>query len=366
MLPNDSYQTTPVCFAAMAVFSVMISATLTGCTCWNTDQGQAARDKMFADASVKQRANLEARRAAADLQRARDQAASDARANALPPLLEAARFADFKQVKTVLAGGADRKMLNAALLLMSRSEPLLVGHNGEEVKDASLPYVATARLLLEKGASLHARDEDGSLPLLLAAAYGETAVVKLFLDREAKVESTNSLGQTALIAAACNCRIIHMPDTAGIVRLLLENGANVEAKDKHGETPLMAAADRGRTPIVQILLEKGARIEARDKEGNTALLISAQGGGYPTAEVVYLLLDKGADIKARNNKGETALMLAASYGGFEDAKIVKMLLKRGAGVSAKDLRGRTAIDMAVSAGRTEISSLLSAAIAKSH
>ena len=309
---------------------------------------------------------MEAKRAATDLQRERDRAAADARANALAPIMEAAGYADAREMKALLARGADRKTLNEALLLVSRSEPLVVGANGEEMKDASRPYAATARLLLEKGASLEARDKDGSTPLLLAATYGETGVVKLFLDKGAKIEATNTYGQTALIAAACNCPAIDMPDTADSVRLLLENGADIEARDQEGGTPLMAAAGWGRQWIVQILLDKGARIEATDNQGNTALLISARGQGIPTADAVEMLLARGADMEVKNNNGETALMLAASYGGFEDIKIVKMLLSRGADVRAKDAKGRTALDLAMGKDRKGTASLLRAASAKSR
>jgi hypothetical protein len=67
-----------------------------------------------------QRAEVEAKRATADAQREMDQAAAQARANALPPLLEAAQLGDAKEVKALLGRGADRKTLNEALLLVSR------------------------------------------------------------------------------------------------------------------------------------------------------------------------------------------------------------------------------------------------------
>jgi hypothetical protein len=347
-------------FAVVAVFSLMIGGAITACTRRSADPDQFARDKVFADAVRKLQADLEAKRVAAEVQKQRDQAAVDDRANALPPLLEAARYADAKEVKALLPG-SDRKILNEALLLVSRSEPLTVNDRGEEAKTASLPYAAIARLLLDKGANLEVRDKHGATPLLYAAGYGETAVVKLFLERGANIEETNSDGRTALIAAACNCPIIDMPDTADSVRLLLKNGADIEARDKQGETALIAAAAWGRAWIVKILLDSGAQIEARNNEGYTPLLISAQGQALLTADTVQALLGRGADIEARNNKGKTALMLASSSGGAESVKIVKILLKRGADLRVQDPRGRTAYDMAVAKGHTEVASLLRAA-----
>jgi len=352
-------------FAVVAVFSLIIGGAITACTQRTADPDQFAHDKVFADAVRKLQADLEAKRAAAELQKQSDQAAAYARANALPPLLEAAQDADAQQVKALLPG-SDRKTLNEALLLVSRSEPLIMSAKGEEVKAASLPYAATAKLLLDKGANLEIRDKNGATPLLYAAGYGETAVVKLLLDRGAKIEKTDSDGRTALIAAACNCPIIDMPDTADSVRLLLKKGADIEARDKQGETALMAAAGWGRTWIVKILLDSRAQIEARNNEGYTALLMSAQGGALPTADAVQALLARGADIEARTNKGKTALMLASSSGGFENVKIVKILLKRGADPRVQDPQRLTAYDMAVAKKHTEVTSLLRAGATRSR
>jgi ankyrin repeat protein len=286
--------------------------------------------------------------------------------NTSQALLEAAQLGDAKLVKSLLARGADHKTLNEALLVAARSEPLTEGINGGEAKDAGLPYAETARLLLEKGASVEARDEGGGTALIAAAGHGEADVVRLLLDKGADIEAKDNEGITALIAAACDCPIIDMPDTDDSVRLLLENGANIEAKDKRGYTALMAAAAWGRASILQILLDKGIQIEARDNHGNTALLIASSGGAYPKADAVQLLLARGADIEARNNDGDTALVLAASTRGYEDIKIVRTLLNRGADVRAKNKQGHAALDMAAEKGRSEIVSLLKAAMVKSR
>jgi ankyrin repeat protein len=351
-------------FVAIALLSFMIGGAVAACKRRDTDADDAARAKVFSGAVTRSEADREAKRVAADLRKEREKAETEARANALPPLLEAAQNADAKEVKALLANGADPKTLNEALLLVSHSEPLVVGDSA--ANDPSLPFAATARLLLEKGANIEVRDKNyGATPLLLAARYGETAVVKLLLEKGAKIEAKDPYGGTALMAAACECPSIDSPDTSRSVRLLLESGADVETKDKGGRTALMDAAAWGRGWIIKILLDRGAQIEAKDNKGFTALLIAAQGQGYPTADAVQMLLTRGADIEARNNKGESALMLAASDGGFEYVKIVRILLKSGADARAQDLKGRTPLDMAVAKGRSKTASLLRAAAAKS-
>ncbi|MDP6718196.1 MAG: ankyrin repeat domain-containing protein [Pirellulaceae bacterium] len=75
------------------------------------------------------------------------------------------------------------------------------------------------------------RPSTGSTPLIDAAFRGNLEIVKLLLDRGAKVNATNRDGNTPLIAAAFMCR-------TEVVRLLLDQGASVNHKNELGETVL--------------------------------------------------------------------------------------------------------------------------------
>jgi ankyrin repeat protein len=191
-----------------------------------------------------------------------------------------------------------------------------------------MDLAATASLLLEHGADIESRREDGSTPLIEAADHGGTRVVKLLLKRGAHIDARNNRGNTALMAAACGCAIIDMPDTFDSMKLLLEKGAKVNAKNGEGSTARMFAAGWGRARIVQLLLDKGANIDIKNGDGNTALMVSALGGGNRTADATKVLLAGGAEIEARNNGGATALILAASS-GYDDAEIVKLPFDKG-------------------------------------
>jgi ankyrin repeat protein len=384
MPSNCSEVMTSARFAAIAVVSLMIGGLVTACARRPANSGgrdadlrrtTRSDDIRIAAALHKWEANVRARdkdgsiapSSAKAIAGPRDDGRGSAAGstNAAQALMEAAQSGDAKLVESLLARGADRRILNQALFVAARSEPLGIGLDGKEAKGTDLPYTAVARLLLRKGANIEARDEDGKTPLILAGGHGETAVVKLLLEKGAQIEAADNSGETALIWAACNCPIIDMPDTADSVRLLLESGANVEARDKRGTTPLMLASAWGRTWIVKILLDSGAQMEARDNRGNTALLHAAMGGGYySTADAGKRLLARGADIDASSNNGATALMLV--IGRDEEVEEVQMLLKRGTDVQAKDKKGRTALNLAVGKGRTKIVSLLRAAILKSR
>lgn len=74
---------------------------------------------------------------------------------------------------------------------------------------------------------------NGSTPLISAALFGKTVVVRLLIEAGADVNFQNNDGSCALHTAAFFC----YPD---IVALLLESGANPEIKNNAGSTPLQS------------------------------------------------------------------------------------------------------------------------------
>lgn len=101
-----------------------------------------------------------------------------------------------------------------------------------------LKHRPSSHLLCLAGASLHARDTHGVVPLVLAAALGR----------------------------------------ADTVKTLIALGASVNATASHGTTALMFASGRGHAEIVQQLLRAGARWDAVSAGGETALSLARAGG----------------------------------------------------------------------------------------
>jgi ankyrin repeat protein len=197
-----------------------------------------------------------------------------------------------------------------------------------------------ARKLLNKGASLDARDRLGAKPLARAAVAGEVEMVTLFLDKGAAVDAQNLDGSSALYQAAENGRL-------PVVQLLIERGANVSLAGRSGITPLSAAAYMGSVPIVELLMQKGADPKTVDTTGKTAIVYAA-GRGFPA--VVRLLLDHSVDVNARYGNDLTALMWAAGHSdeaGVRDVvEVMTLLLDKGAHIDDADNRGRTALMIA--------------------
>src|SRR4030042_2845453 len=94
------------------------------------------------------------------------------------------------------------------------------------------------RQLLDQGANVNARDEDGCSPLLWAVLAGNKEVVKMLLAQGAEVNVSNLDGGAPLHWAAVTGKI-------EIAQLLLDKGAKVNAKDVFGITPLRSASLNG-------------------------------------------------------------------------------------------------------------------------
>lgn len=88
--------------------------------------------------------------------------------------------------------------------------------------------------LLEQGAEVDAREDNGDTPVIEAARCGHIIALKMLLDRGANVNAQNNDGDTALMMAG-------LTSDPTMVRLLLARGANARIKDKHGFTAMTGA-----------------------------------------------------------------------------------------------------------------------------
>lgn len=112
------------------------------------------------------------------------------------------------------------------------------------------------RELLDAGADVNEKFDDGTTALSIASDRGYVDIVKLLLERGADVNKPvdNFLlrNVTPIIAASQVGEI-------EIVKLLIDAGADVYAKDSTGETALSCAKKKGYNEIVQLLEKVGAK-----------------------------------------------------------------------------------------------------------
>ncbi|MCK5147549.1 ankyrin repeat domain-containing protein [bacterium] len=82
------------------------------------------------------------------------------------------------------------------------------------------------------GSDLNVKEPDvGSTPLISAITFGKTEVAKALIEAGADLNIKNNDGSTALITAAFFCRV-------EVLKLLLENGADISLTNNRGSSAL--------------------------------------------------------------------------------------------------------------------------------
>jgi ankyrin repeat protein len=186
--------------------------------------------------------------------------------------------------------------------------------------------------LFAKGAMTYREGDNDYTPLMLVAWRGCLPAVQYLVEQGASIDAKNNDGDTALHLSASG----HLP----VVQYLVEHGASIDAKGKWDCTALMQAARCACLPVVQYLVEHGASIGAKGKWGYTALIWAAW--GFEPLPVIQYLVEHGASIDAKDEWGYTALLRAASHGFFP---AVQYLVEQGASIDEKSYGGDTIFTM---------------------
>lgn len=99
---------------------------------------------------------------------------------------------------------------------------------------------------------------------LASIEYGNLEMIKYLLEKGADINVKNEDGSTALMTAS-------MYGNLEIIKYLIENGADINAKDNDGSTALIYASKWGNLETVEYLVKNGADINIKDIENKTAL-----------------------------------------------------------------------------------------------
>jgi ankyrin repeat protein len=266
------------------------------------------------------------------------------------PLLLAMEHKASKVVLFLLEHGADPMLQNR-----TGKTPfhMLLGRLGLEATKSKFDYryrsadhvLVVARLLLERGTDVNARDNNHNTLLLLAMRHETSDLVHLLLKHGADTSLKNKAGETPLhilleIQGSGWNRHCHLANHILVVaQLLLHHGADVNAQDNDHNTPLFLAMRHEASDVVLFLLEHGADPNLQNKEGKTPFhkLLGPQNTGWVPiyhspdyiCVVAQLLLEHGANVNSRDNGNNTPLLLARQLErGSSDLE--RLLLERGA------------------------------------
>jgi cytohesin len=159
--------------------------------------------------------------------------------------------------------GRDNALVVAALVDAGADVNARTATTGESPLHAAAEYPQVARVLLEHGANVHARDNDGRTPLHHAAnrAGASAEAIRLLLRAGADPNARDNNGRTPmhlLIQSATPIRGTTQPKLhPDPLQALLAGGADINAVDSAGDTPRDVALRAGASAIAEWLVEHG-------------------------------------------------------------------------------------------------------------
>jgi len=221
----------------------------------------------------------------------------------LPPLLKATNNGELREVRRLLAEGADPNQVEGGL-------PILAALRSG--------YHVIVKELLDHGADINLQNiHDGETVLMWAARKGDIDLFKQVMEKNPDVNVRSKNGASALLFAP-------QGKNPEIVKILLDHNAEVNIKGHNGITPLLVAAQNGNPKIVKMLIEHGADVHAKTDFGESALE-SAMTSRH--IEVVRQLLSAGINVTEPLKTGWYPLHVTATAGNKE---LVELLLAHGA------------------------------------
>ena len=178
------------------------------------------------------------------------------------------------------------------------------------------PNPEMVKFLLTSGARSDMVSKYGASALFYAAQYNNSEVVKLLL-AEAEKNAGQPVAAELLRRAACNT-------DSGVIKLFLERNIAVNSTDDLGRTPLYFAARFSTPETVKMLLAAGADVNICDKYGFSALMAAAEINVSP--EIIKLLVAAGARIDfAESEHGKTALTFALENENLKGTEVIGLL-----------------------------------------
>ncbi|XP_038110432.1 uncharacterized protein LOC6052718 [Culex quinquefasciatus] len=182
-----------------------------------------------------------------------------------------------------------------------------------------------------------------------AAKHGSVEMVQFLIDRSARIDVENNLGETPLFLAVRNNHL-------AVAELLIKTGANISHKDHYSSYILHAAVKSGNVNLVKLILDyasnqnidKATFIDCRDYAKRTPLHVAVQ---RDFQDVVAFLVSSKANVNAIDKDGESALHIASIHGHLE---LVRCLIEGKANPNLLNSSRQTPLYVAIVSGHLEV------------
>ncbi|KAM3563054.1 hypothetical protein ARSEF4850_002521 [Beauveria asiatica] len=219
--------------------------------------------------------------------------------------------------------------------------------------------LAVLTLLLNKGSTdVNAKDKYGASSLHCVNYENDNApdIIRLLIERGADISARNNQGQTAL-HLACST------ESLCSVTALVKQGADIAAVDFESLNAVHYAAQSGNTRLVQIMAQEwpATLVAARDKRGRNALHHLVKESYHADEEAIVSLVSAGVRVEDLDDEGSSPLSLyltadlplspnAARVSWESRIEVLQTLEEFGVDVAAKDCEGRTLLHHCAIAG----------------
>ena len=233
-----------------------------------------------------------------------------------PALMAATLYSSADLVKLLLDRGANPNVTNAA-----GATPLMW----------AIPDLAKVKTLLEHGADVNAKSENlkRTTPLLVAASYpGSVEVLKLLLSKGADLHAKDGLSMHALGRAAVSADV-------SVVRFLVESGIDPNEEGYGIQTRLYA---RHYLPSIEYLQSKGLKMSPD---------VLPQAAHWHPPQLLEKWITMGANVNARAGRYQRSALMTAAASEQSTPATLRVLLENGADPNAEDTEGERPLDWAI-------------------
>lgn len=261
----------------------------------------------------------------------------------------------FEVVKVLLEGGADVKArdkngqtpLHTALQVAPIMQENLKDYDKQKVEKEIKRSYEIAKLLIEKGVDVNAKDNDGKAPLFYAKS---PEIINLLVKHKADVNAKDNDGKIALYYAMKDRK----SDIINVLKPISEEVKFSDDDIKYEKNKKLLEALKGDIEGIKAVIAEGADINYNN--GNPVLIAALKANysmnrnswdknEYPEENILFLI-ENGADVNIKDSDGITPLLATNLYNAKDSSgtKIILALLKKGANPNVSQHKKLTVFD----------------------